>query len=231
MLMQKIVAAEPAKRPLGVETRSAPPAASHTLAGAFELMGAAMRFEQNAEIYGEEEPADYFYKVVHGAVRTYKLLSDGRRQISAFHLPGDLFGLEAGQGHRFTAEAVADSIILVVKRSALIALAARDSDLASELWVQTAGDLQRAQEHMLLLGRKNAQERVASFLLEIAGRISADETVDLPMSRQDMADYLGLTIETVSRTMTQLEGTAVIALPTYRRIILRNRAALRRLDS
>jgi CRP/FNR family nitrogen fixation transcriptional regulator len=229
--MQKIVAAEPAKRLLGVETPSAPQSIPHALAGAFELMGAALRFEQNAEIYGEEEPADYFYKVVRGAVRISKLLSDGRRQISAFHLPGELFGLEAGKDHRFTAEAVADATILVVKRSALIALAARDSDVARELWAQTAGDLQRAQEHMLLLGRKNAQERVATFLLEIASRVFAEDTVDLPMSRQDMADYLGLTIETVSRTMTQLEGTAVIALPTCRRILLRNRAALRRLNS
>jgi CRP/FNR family nitrogen fixation transcriptional regulator len=231
MLTQETVAGEARKRPFGLTPSTAGAPSPQFLADAFGLMGAAMRFDQNAEIYGDDEPADYFYKVVRGAVRTYKLLSDGRRQISAFHLPGDLFGLEAGDNHRFTAEAVSDSIVLVVKRSALLLLAVRNTDVARELWTQTAGDLQRAQEHMLLLGRKNAQERVATFLLEIAGRISTEEAVDLPMSRQDIADYLGLTIETVSRTMTQLESTAAIELPTCRRILLRNRAALRRLNS
>lgn len=232
MWTQEIVATETTQqRPLGRKDATPPLPTPHTLDDVFELMGAPMRFAQNAEIYGEEESADYFFKVAYGAVRTYELLSDGRRQISAFHLTGDLFGLGTGQDHRFTAEAVADSIIVVVKRSTLITLAARDSEIASELWAQTAGDLQRAQEHMLLLGRKNAQERVATFLLEMASRISAEESVDLPMSRQDMADYLGLTIETVSRTMTQLEGAAVIAIQSCRRILLLNRGALRCLNS
>src|SRR5262245_22596170 len=99
---------------------------SDALSEAFKLLGAAVRFERNTEIHGEDEPAEYFYQVVSGAVRTYKLLSDGRRQIGAFHLPGDVFGLEAGQNHRFSAEAIATSVIRVAKRSAIIALAARD---------------------------------------------------------------------------------------------------------
>ena len=89
----------------------------NALADTFAVMGAAMQFEHNAEIFGEGEPAEYFYQVVKGAVRTYKLLNDGRRQISAFHLPGDVFGLEAGEEHRFTAEAIADSTVLVIKRT------------------------------------------------------------------------------------------------------------------
>ena len=206
-------------------------AVNGALADAFALMGAAMRFEHNAEIFGEGEPAEYFYKVIGGAVRTYKLLNDGRRQISAFHLPGDIFGLEADTDHRFTADAVADSTVLVVKRSALVALAARDGEIANALWAQATADLLRAQDHMLLLGRKNAHERVASFLLEMAARGSGPEIVELPMSRQDIADYLGLTIETVSRTLTLLENEAAIALPSSRYIELRDRAALRRLNA
>ena len=81
------------------------------------------RFDRNVEIYGEDEPADYVYKVVSGAVRTYKVLSDGRRQIGAFYLPGDIFGLEIGDEHSFSAEAIVDSSVLVIKRSAVVALA------------------------------------------------------------------------------------------------------------
>ena len=229
MLMEKTVVAD-AERPVGLEMRGASPLPS-ALGDAFVLMGTSMRFERNAEIYGEDEPAEYFYKVVLGAVRTYKLLSDGRRQISAFHLPGEVFGLEAGANYRFTAEAVASATILAVKRSALVALAARHSDVANELWVLTAGDLGRAQEHMLLLGRRNAEERVATFILDMARRAAGGQAIELPMSRQDIADYLGLTIETVSRTLTHLENQAAIELASSRRICVRNQKALQRLNA
>ena len=198
--------------------------------GTIELMGALMTFTRNAEIYGENEPADYLYKVVSGTVRTYKVLIDGRRQIGAFHLPGDMFGLETGDEHAFSAEAITDCKVIVIKRSAVIALAARDNDVARQMWALTARELHRAQEHNLIL-IKNAQERVAGFLLEMANRVSGDATVELPMSRQDIADYLGLTIETVSRTLTLLEKSAAIDVPTSRRIVLRNRTALSRLNA
>jgi CRP/FNR family transcriptional regulator, nitrogen fixation regulation protein len=196
-----------------------------------EMMGSQMRFGRNAEIYGEAEPAEYLYKVVSGAVRTYKVLADGRRQIGAFYLPGDIFGLEAGAEHTFSAEAVSDSNVLVIKRSAVMDLAARDSSIAQQLWTVTGCELQRAQEHVLLL-IKSAQERVAGFLVEMAKRApGAASTIQLAMSRQDIADYLGLTIETISRTLTQFEKSAAIALPTSRQIEIRNRAALARLNS
>ena len=194
------------------------------------LMGAPMSFTRNAEIYGEGEPADYLYKVVSGSVRTYKIFDDGRRQIGAFYFPGDVFGLEVGKEHEFSAEAIDKSVVLVVKRSTLVALAERDHEMTRRLWSFTAGELQRVQKHMLLLV-KSAEERVACFLLEMAARRTADEAVELPMSRQDIADYLGLTIETVSRTLTSLEQKAAIALPSSRRIVLRNRSALHKLDS
>jgi CRP/FNR family nitrogen fixation transcriptional regulator len=189
-----------------------------------------MPFGRNCEIYGEGEPADYLYKVISGTVRTYRVLSDGRRQIGAFYLPGDVFGFEIGTEHAFSAEAITNATVLVVKRSVLTARAEHDGAVARQLLAMMAGELARTQSHMMLL-IKTAQERVAGFLLEMAGRALRLDEVDLPMSRQDIADYLGLTIETVSRTLTLLENSAAIALPTSRRIVLRNRAALRQLDS
>ena len=118
----------------------------------------------------------------------------------------------------------------MVRRSAVTTLAARDHSVAQQLLGMTARELGRAQNHVMLL-IKTAQERVAGFLLEMADRAAGHNEVDLPMSRQDIADYLGLTIETVSRTLTYLENSAAIALPTSRRIVLRNRAALRQLNS
>jgi CRP-like cAMP-binding protein len=203
---------------------------TQSLVGTIEMMGAAMSFGRNEEIYGEGEPADYIYQVVSGTVRTCKLLTDGRRQIAAFHMAGDMFGLELGDEHSVTAEAIGEATVLVVKRSAILALAQRDNAVARELWAMTARELQRVQDHMLLL-IKSAQERVAAFLLEMAVRTPSGNGVELPMSRQDIADYLGLTIETVSRTLTHLESNATIELPTSRHIVLRNRGALVRLNA
>jgi len=218
-----------------MQTQTSPTAAlvrssSHSLTGAIEMMGAPMTFPRNGEIYGEGEPADFVYKVMSGTVRVSKVLADGRRQIGAFYLPGDVFGLEAGEEHAFSAEAISPSKILVVKRKAVMSLATRDSDVAHELWTLMGRELARVQEHLLLLV-KNAQERVAGFLLEMAGRRAGGDTIELPMSRQDIADYLGLTIETVSRTLTGLEHEAAIELPNSRRIVLRNRPALRQLNA
>ena len=190
------------------------------------LMGACMTFARDAEIFAEDEPAEYIYKVVIGAVRFCKLMSDGRRQIGAFYLPGDIFGLETEEAHSFAAESIGHSRILVVKRSAFLAEAVRDRTLVRQLWTQTAEHLHRAQTHMLLLGRKNAQERIVAFLLDIASRQRSSGPIELPMSRQDIADYLGLTIETVSRTLTQLERDGVISIPVARRIVLRDRTTL-----
>jgi CRP/FNR family nitrogen fixation transcriptional regulator len=207
-----------------------PPAAAQSLGGPIEMMGTTMPFSRNAEIYGEGEPADYIYKVVSGTVRTYKVLADGRRQVGGFYLPGDIFGLEVGTEHTFSAEAIAESKVLVIKRRAVEAMAARDSEVARQLWTLTGCELKRVQDHILLL-IQTAQERVVGFLLEMANRASGGNAVELPMSRQDIADYLGLTIETVSRTLSHLESAAAIEIPTSRRIVLRNRAALSRLNS
>jgi CRP/FNR family transcriptional regulator, nitrogen fixation regulation protein len=202
---------------------------ANSLDESLQLMGATMSYPRNTEIFGENEPADYVYKVVSGSVRTYNILSDGRRQIGGFYMPGDIFGIEFDSEHSSAAEAISDAKVLVIKRSALDALAGRDASVARELFALTARELRRVQDRILLL-IKSAHERVAGFLLEMAQRAGGGNAIDLPMSRQDIADYLGLTIETVSRTLTSLETAATIDVPTSRRIVLRNRSALSRMN-
>ena len=197
---------------------------SNPLQSALKLIGFSIPFLKNVEIYAESEPADYVYKVIGGAVRCYKILNDGRRQINAFYLPGDIFGLEIGGVHAFSAEAVVDSKILLIKRSSLIEIATRDNRVARELWTLTAAELQRMQQHAVVF-IMSAQERVVSFLVEIAKRGASASEVELPMRRADIADYLGLTIETVCRTLKQLEKSAAIELPTFHHVVLRKCAA------
>src|SRR5215813_2073700 len=210
-----------------------PRGSRYSLARAIEEIGAATSFPRDAEIYRENSPATYLYKVISGTVRTFKTMSNGRRQIRAFYLPGDIFGVETGPEHAFCAEAITDAKVLVIERKAVVALAARDNDVAhqlSSLTSLTSRELKHARNHVLLL-IQSAQERVAGFLLEMADRVPAGDEIELPMPRQDIADYLGLTIETVSRMMTHLEKGAAIALPTSRRVVLRNRSALNRINA
>src|SRR5215469_15543215 len=131
------------------------------------------KYSRGSEIFGEAEPAEYVYQVVDGAVRSYKLLSDGRRQIGAFHLAGDIFGLENGSAHRFTAEAVIDTTVRLIKRQSLETVAESDAAVARNLLRMTTTNLQHAEDHMLLLGRKTSLERVAAFLLEMDRRLTA----------------------------------------------------------
>jgi len=191
------------------------------------------KYARGTEIFGETEPAEYVYQVVEGAVRSYKLLSDGRRQIGAFHLIGDIFGLENGAAHRFTAEAIVDTTVRLAKRLSLEHVAEEDALVARELLTMTTSNLQHAENHMLLLGRKTSLERVAAFLLEMDGRLSAAGVMALPMSRRDIADYLGLTLETVSRALSCLHEKGFLDFlgQTQRQIVLRNRFELAKLDS
>lgn len=197
------------------------------LGGNIDFLGTLMSFPCNTEIYGEGEPIDYFYKVLSGTVRTCKVRIDGRRQIGGFYLPGDVFGVEVGAEHSFSAEAVTDCQVLLINRRRVMARAARETAVARELWRLMGHELGRVQDHILLL-IKSAEERVASFLLEMAGPVS--ETINLPMTRQDIGEYLGLTIETVSRTLAHLEATAAIEVHS-RQIMLRDCSALRRLSA
>ena len=192
--------------------------------------GASMTFERNAEVFGEGESADYVYKVLSGSVRAYKVLSDGRRQVTAFYLPGDVFGIESSSEHSNSAEAIDKATILVVQRSSVFSTAETNSEVARHLWSITAAELRRSQNHALLL-IKTAKERIAAFLLDMAERLAGKGFVELPMSRQDIADYLGLTIETVSRTLTALSEGSTIQFLASRRIVLRNPTQLNELNA
>ena len=200
-------------------------------AGCHELVGSRMTYVQDEEIYGDGEEAEFVYKVVAGAVRTYKLLSDGRRQIGAFHLRGDIFGFESNSTHRLSAEAISDTTVLVFSRRALECLAARSIEVARALWALTARSLDHAEDHMLLLGRKTAAERVAAFLLEMDDRMQPTGAIRLPMTRRDIGDYLGLTLETVSRALSHLKAEGTVELPTARHITVQRHSKLRTLGS
>lgn len=203
----------------------------HAIAGHAGLIASEFSYKKDEEIYGEDEPAEYVYQVIRGSVRSYKLLSDGRRQIGAFYLPGDVFGLESGPAHRLTAEAVADTTVRLVKRRNLEQAAGITVQVARSLWAMTAGELRHAEDHMLLLGRKSAMERVASFLLEMDRRLARTGMVALPMCRRDIGDYLGLTLETVSRALSQLHSDGVLGFSGARQIVLRNRQRLQNMDA
>jgi CRP/FNR family nitrogen fixation transcriptional regulator len=183
-------------------------------------------YARDEEIYGEGEPSEYLYCVRRGAVRTFKLLRDGRRQIDAFHLPGEYFGLSASQAHRLTAEAVIDSKAVIVKRRVLEARARQEAEIACAMWRLAADDLRNAQDHMLLLGRKNAKERVVAFLLDMDRRLTVAGVMALPMCRRDIGDYLGLTLETVSRSLSALAEAGALSFNGSRQIMLNNRARL-----
>jgi CRP/FNR family nitrogen fixation transcriptional regulator len=195
------------------------------------LVATEFSYRKDEEIYGEGETAEYVYQVIRGAVRTYKLLSDGRRQIGAFHLAGDVFGLDPGSAHRLTAEAIADTTVRLVKRRSLEVAAGSNVKVAHHLWTMTAGDLRHAEDHMLLLGRKTAMEKVATFLLEMDRRLAKTGMMALPMCRRDIGDYLGLTLETVSRALSQLSEQGILVFSSARQIVLRNRQRLADMDA
>ena len=197
-----------------------------------DILLTEFKYNRGAEIFGEAEPAEYVYQVVEGAVRSYKLLSDGRRQINAFHLVGDIFGLENSGTHRFTAEAIVETTVRLVKRVSLAHVAEQDVTVAHDLLNMTASNLRHAEDHMLLLGRKTSLERVAAFLLEMDSRLTAAGIMALPMCRRDIADYLGLTLETVSRALSVLHGKGVLGFlgQTQRQIVLLDRLKLAELD-
>jgi CRP/FNR family transcriptional regulator, nitrogen fixation regulation protein len=191
--------------------------------------GAGVRrsFAKGEELYAEGEAAEFFYKVVSGTVRICKVLSDGRRQIEAFHLKNDIFGLEHGSEHRFAAEAV-DDLVVVAYRSRRFEDLVRDNpELGNRLMTSILASLDHARDHMVLLGRKSAREKIATFLLDIADRLTHGDRFDLPMQRSDIADHLGLTIETVSRTLTQMARDGLIKLAACgRSVVLADREAL-----
>jgi CRP-like cAMP-binding protein len=202
-------------------------AARGTVAGFSELdrIGTPLTLKRGETVFYEGDPADAYYKVVSGAIRSCKLLADGRRQIGQFFLAGDLFGLGVGATCLFSAEAVTDAVLVRYARQQVDRLVGEAPAVGRCLLLVAARHLTAAHQQMLLLGRKTAEERIASFLLAMAEHSGGDLFL-LPMTRADIADYLGLTIETVSRTFTQLRHDGLIALRGTSEVAIADRDAL-----
>jgi len=193
---------------------------------ALERIGTRLSFSRNAEIYAEVSGADSWYKVVSGTVRICKLLADGRRHIAEFCFAGDCFGVDNESERIYSAEAVDNVIVMRYGRGATEQLVDHNPAVARLLRQTMLRDLATAHGRTLLLGRMTAPERVAAFLLEMFERRDRTRVLDLPMARNDIADYLGLTIETVCRVLSALKRERAIAIPNPHRIELLDRSAL-----
>ena len=202
--------------------------ATQSSAPACDAPGVRMSYGRDEEIFGEGEPARNVYIVLRGAVRTYRMLSDGRRQIVEFHLQGDVFGFDGEPNHSLTAEAIGDTTLQIMRRGAYLEAAAAGLVGAGDAWTTVLRKLHRAEAHVMLLTRQSACERLVAFLRDMSDQTHGD-SIQLAMSRQDIADYLGLTIETVSRTFTQLREAGLIDLPTRRQVRVRDMAAMDRI--
>jgi CRP/FNR family nitrogen fixation transcriptional regulator len=196
---------------------------------ALQAIGTVARFGRNTTIFGDGEEADYSYRIVSGTARLCKLMSDGRRQITEFPMPGDFFGLEWTGLHSLSAEALTDVVVVQFSRTRLRRLAEERSDVQRSLIAILSRNLWAAQNHLVMLGRQTAKERVVSFLLALVERngVRNGGVLDVPMSRQDIADYLGLTIETVCRAISELKRARLIDVPNRAHIVMRHLAKLR----
>jgi CRP/FNR family transcriptional regulator, nitrogen fixation regulation protein len=185
-----------------------------------------VRYHRNNVIVCEGDPTDYMFLVVSGTVRTCRTYETGTRSIIAFYLPGDLLGWTNAAKHSLSVEAATDAIILFLKRSVLLSVASQERGFANTLLAATTNELLRTQEHAMMISR-SAQCRVAKFLTDLWMRLGKTACLDIPMSHQDIADHLGLTIETVSRVITNLERAGLLRRVSPQRLILQNQLALR----
>jgi CRP/FNR family transcriptional regulator len=184
----------------------------------------------------EGDTISHCFRIVSGTVRLYKAIADGRRQVIDFLGAGDCFGLTGLERHGYSAEAILPVTLIRYSRPTIEAASHGNARLAQALFRLACSELDRAQQQMLLLGRKSADEKIASFLLGLAARNERkdrqhprERIVHLPMSRQDIADYLGLTIETVSRTLSRFRRLGLIDLMGRQHVALRRTGRLRKL--
>jgi len=193
------------------------------------LQRGPVRFYQDSVIALNEDVADYLMFVVRGVVRSCKVCKSGNRSIVSFYLPGDFVGWVDAK-LSLSIEAATDTELLFIKRKGLVSLASQNVRLANVLLTATTNELARSQEHVLLMS-KSAKCRAATFLSDLWVRLGKAQYLDVPMSHQDIADYLGLTIETLSRSITDLERAGLIArVPSARRLLLQNHFGLRRVN-
>jgi len=184
-------------------------------------------FSPGEAIFWEGDPSAHIFDVVEGVLRVHRILPDGRRAIMGFLHAGDVLGVSFQSRYLFTAEAVTDVKVRRFARGRFFSLVNETPALRPQLFAILCDEMSAAQDQMLLLGRKNAEERVVSFLLAIHRKSGVGDDIELPMSRLDMADYLGLTMETVSRTMTSLARRGLIAQGARHTVSLRRLNALR----
>jgi len=187
---------------------------------ALRTIGTQLRFNRNQTIFSEGDAAEYAYRLKSGTVRLCKYLADGRRQIMQFLFPGDLFSFMELDGHHLTAEAVNDVVLICYPHRQILQLGTKDPQLGMRMATLMSQRLHAMHVQLLLLGRQTATERVASFLLSLKERMGAgeDKLFEIAMSRQDIADHLGLTIETVCRVLTKLRRSRVIAIPNLHQL-------------
>lgn len=193
----------------------------------FDRIGSLQVVARGATVVDQGDPAEHVFKVVSGALRVVRLLSDGRRSVINFLLPGDFFGLAENGTYTHSLEVLADASFVRYPKEQLREVLDNDPAAGRRFFNLMCEQLSAAQERQLTLCRKSAVERIASFLLAMADRSKAQgkaaaTTVKLPMNRADIADYLGLTIETVSRVLTQLREQQIIEVPTASQIVLRD---------
>ncbi len=192
---------------------------------ALERLGTVVTLSRDQPLFHEADRAELYFKVVSGAIRSCTLLADGRRHVGEFFLPGDFIGLDAEASYVFTAEAVTDATVLRYSRRRVDALAWLEPRIGHSLLRIACHGLLVARQQMVLLGCKTAEERIASFILGLAERNGAASRVSLPMSRSDIGDHLGLTMETVCRALAQLKKDGVIEL-TNHQLVIRDRDML-----
>ena len=186
-----------------------------------------VRVPRGSELVAEGEECEFCYKIVSGDAMAFKLMSDGHRQVYEFLLPGDYVGFDSQDSHYFSVEAVTDLVVLKYPRRTVERLLAECPRLASAIQRITARGLHSAYQRMVLLTHKSADERIARFLLDMAERSQSREKIHLAMSRTDIADYLGMVIETVSRALTRLKRAGTIAMAGVNDVRLVDRERLK----
>ena len=186
-------------------------------------------------LFFEGDEARHIFEVIEGTLRIFRIISDGRRVITGFLHAGDIIGVSLRSDYLYTAEAITPAKVRRLPRRQFDAAVLECDSLRPEMFARVCEEMAAAQDQMVLLSSKSAEERLCTFLLKYLRRAAAEgsklSVIDLPMSRQDMADYLGLTIETVSRTLTSLQDEGLIALPSVRHVVLRDRRALERMTA
>lgn len=208
-------------------TRRDPSHSPQDVLRGLQTIGVVSNYDRGQAIFREGDSATHWYVVVSGVVRTCKLLADGRRQIGEFLLPGDIFGFEIGDSHTIDVEAVSPASITRYSRSRIRLLVDTQADLATRLPQLAFETVSKAHARLLVLARQTAHERVAGFILEMARRLAPGaEEIALPMTRQDVADYLCLTIETVCRMIAELKRDRLIRTPSPQHIVLLDREGL-----